>query len=407
MRNSSVLVGLVCGLLLAAILGVPLAIDLPSRLVPMWPQVVPGAGFLAWIAAIVVPVLAGFVAGRINPDESVRAGTGAGTVSALVAVSFVFVPAAAVWSASALHLAARGGRLGTAAMEDALSIALERAAWAPAVGSLGLVLIALALGALGGFLAEVSVGVPRTRVVHRSAVPMVGLLAVALGNAVHCVLAAHAELTLLPALHHPVGFGARLGLAAPALAAGVVTSLLLAWTLRDAALLWRSGRRLGALGWSGLSAVLVVAGHLDQLALWPYGWLGPWPWLAIGLEGLTALATLIRHRGSDVALAESPRHWFELAIEGLEMGIVSTGLFLLSGGATASAWGVQLLPVAWAVARGSERLEFDPRELVTRQFLVHLAAPVPMILVAVTYAALATPLWLLGLAMLRRAEARR
>lgn len=406
MRNSSVLVGALAGLILSAILAVPLAIDLPHALVPRWPEVAGGGVLAAWLGALLVPIAAGYVAGRINADESVRAGSGAGTIAGLVALVFAVVPGAAVWSAGPVYLAVSGGRLTTTSVEGLLADALVRAAWAPAVASIGTVLLSLATGAIGGFFAEISSGVRRSREVHRSSVPMVGLFAVAAGTVVHSVLAAHAELTLLPALHQPIGVLGRLGLAAPHAAAGVANALLLMWTVRDAALLWRSGRRAGALGWAMLSGVMVFSGHLVASVLYPYAWIGPWPWLAVAAEGAACLLALVLHRGSDTILAEAPRHWFELAIEGFEMGVVSTGLFTLAGGGAVSAWTIQLLPVAWAVASGGDRLELDARHAVVTQYTVHLGAPVPMILVAVTYAVLATPLWLVGLAVLRRAEAR-
>jgi hypothetical protein len=235
---------------------------------------------------------------------------------------------------------------------------------------------------------------------------MTGLLVVTAATTVHCVLGAHLELALLPALHQPVGFLGRVGLTAPLLAAGVANVLLLSWTFRDAVLSWRSGRRVGGVMWAALAGSLAASGHLLSLLVYPYAWLGPWPWVAIAAELVTVLVTVIRHRNSNVALAEAPRHWFELAIEGLEMGLVSVALFVLAGGGTTSTWLVQLLPLAWTVASGSSTIDLDPSDLVTRQFLLHLAAPVPMIVVAMTYAVLATPLWLVGLALLRRAEAR-
>jgi hypothetical protein len=181
---------------------------------------------------------------------------------------------------------------------------------------------------------------------------------------------------------------------------------LLAWTTRDGLLLWRSGRRAGGLLWAGLAVSLVLAGHLASLVLHPLAWVGPWPWAALAMELAAAIVALLVHRRSELVLAEAPPSWFELAIEGLEMGIVSVSLFALAGGGTASVWGIQLLPVAWAVASGSAQIPIEPRAMVLRQFLFHLGAPVLMVLVAGAYAALATPMWLVGHAVLRRAEAR-
>lgn len=406
MRNSSVLVGILFGLVLAGLLSVPLAVELPSKLVPRWSHVAPGAPLVAWLVAVVVPIAAGFLAGRINRDEAIRAGSGAGAVTGLVSLSLVVVPAAGVWSMSAAYLAASGGRLTAATAADLVAQALLTASWAPATFSALLLVVGLALGALGGFLAEMSGGSRRTREVNRSAVPMAGLAAVVAATTVQSVLSAHAELTLLPALDHPVTWLSRVPLTAPLAAAGVANALLISWTLRDALLLWRSKRRVGGLAWASLAGSLVVAGHVASLVLHPYAWLGPWPWLALGLEGMATLYTAIRHLRSDLTLQESPRHWFELAIEGLEMGLVSVSLFFLAGGGTASVWGAQVLPVAWAVASRSAELPLAPRDAVLRQFLVHLGAPVAVLALAVTYAVLATPLWLVGLALLRRAEAR-
>ncbi len=406
MRNSSVLVGLLFGLVLTALLAVPLGVELPGKLVPRWPQVAPGAPLFAWLFAVLSPIAGGFLAGRINQDEAIRAGSGAGSVSSLVALTLIVVPAAGVWSASGLYLAASSGRLTPEAIEELLSAAMLTASWAPATFGAVVLIGGLALGALGGFLAEMTGGSRRARQVDRSSVPMAGLTAVVVATTTQSVLSAHAELTLLPALHHPVSWTSRILLTAPLAATAIANVLLLSWTIRDAALLWRSGRRIGGIGWASLACSLVVGGHVATAVLHPYAWLSPWPWLALGAEGAAILFTLFRHWMSDLTLAEAPRNWFELAIEGLEMGIVSVSLFVLAGGGTASVWAVQLLPVAWAVASGSGEIPLDARDVIQRQFAVHLVAPVAALLLAGTYAVLATPVWLIGIAVVRRAEAR-
>ncbi len=406
MRNSSVLIGLLAGLALAGLLSVPLAIDYPAALVPRWPSAAPGMGLWSWIGAVLVPIAAGYLSGWINRDEAIRAGAGSGTVASLFAVSAIQVPAVGVWAASSLYSAAGAGRLTTQEMEGLLADALLTSAWAPSTFGAVLLCAGLGLGTIGGFLAEMTAGLRQTREVQRSSVPMVGLLATTCAIVAQSALAAHAELTLLPALHHPVEVTHRVALATPLAAAGLASALLLAWTTRDGILLWRSGRRAGGLLWTGLAASLVLAGHVASVTLHPLAWVGPWPWAALGMELLAVIVALFVHRKSELTLAEAPPSWFELAIEGLEMGIVSVSLFALAGGGTASVWAVQLLPVAWAVASGSAQIPIEPRAMVLRQFLVHLGAPVVMALVAGAYAALATPMWLFGRAVLRRAEAR-
>ncbi|MCA9494420.1 MAG: hypothetical protein KC621_31050, partial [Myxococcales bacterium] len=152
MRTSSVLVGLVFGLLGAAVLGLPLGAAVPARAVSGWFQVSHDVALIATVSSLILPGLAGFVAAWLDPDDPIRGGAGAGMVSALLAGTLVVMPACQVAPATDVLVGLAAGSVGREQLKDALATAIVGAQWFTAAGAVSVLLAAPALGAVGGLI---------------------------------------------------------------------------------------------------------------------------------------------------------------------------------------------------------------------------------------------------------------
>ncbi len=390
------LVGVVFGVLSAGVLSLPLVVELPGRSVVGWPYVPHDAALLALLVGLATPFVAGFAAAVLDREDPVEAGAVAAVLGGLVSGALVVTPAALVSPAREVL-----GRMNDASFDEltsraALAELLVALQQGPALAGLALDATGASLGAVGGLVRDLwsGSGSRPPKQVHRSSVPVVASLGVTLALVLDLLWSAHADVTLLPALGHPLGFVGRARWTAPVAAAGLAQAVLAAWTLRDAVLLGRAGRWGRGVAWGALGLGPVGLSGLAVLLLHPWALWTPAFWIVPPIVLVSGLGTLLVARAGTTRLHERPRTLLELVGEGTAAGVVTVGLACLTG----------LSPVLGAALLGRPLVagllgvtdEPDPRFLVGRLYLVHLALPFLMAAVAGGYGVLATPTWMVG-----------
>lgn len=400
MRTSTVLVGLSFAVLVAAVLAAPLFLVLPSAFLPDDWYVVQGPiSALGYLGAVLVIGAAGAAAAWFDRDDSVRAATAAGGLSALLGGAIVAAPATAVQAAGDL-LTSEFWRMREVQAFPLLLDALVNGTWLPITVGMVMALVGPALGAMGGVTLDMYLGVGArraVRLVQRSTVPMWGLAALAIAMVAQSAYAAQIEVVMWPNLA-PAAPDTRqtLLLAAPVLAGGGASAFLLGWAMRDVALLWRSKLKffallwaliaLGSAGLGTLGAVLVHERLLTSAVPWGIG-------LACAVATVTGLAAGGRQT---VAFDSHPRTGWQFFGQGVLIGVVVTICAQYVAVAPVSGTFRLMFPVYRYFLNGLA----DPplqgaADLVRAVYLDHAILAALVLPVAVLYLVLAWPFWMI------------
>lgn len=395
-RTSTVLVGSLFGVAVSAALVPALFLGVPGRFLSDWWHVVPNVALLSLMAALALPIVAGFVAALLGGDDTVRAGTGAGVVSTLVAGIAIALPSAGVHACGELLAVVGFARPDAHAVRDVSGPALLAAMWVPAAVGATLLLVGPVFGAIGAIGYDLWEGSPtrRVRQVHRSSVPIVALYVGVIALTVHCLWAAHLEVTLLPALGRPPGWVDRALLASPLLVSGLATAGLVSWALRDAVLLARSGARLFGTTWGAIALGGPAVMTIVVAAIHPNAFLSPSPWVAAIVVFVASIASLVGARSNDAELHELPRGLAELVGEGLLLGLVVVAQLTFVGGSAVLGTLVVAWPYVGAVVGLGSEVAGVPEGAVLRLFVLHWFALLSAMPLAGLYTVLAVPVWL-------------
>lgn len=404
MRTSTVVVGVIFGAILAGVLVAPLFVSLPGRYVSDWFYVDPQGAAIGLVAALVVWVLAGFLAATIDPDEAVRAGTSAGLLASIIAGIAIALPAAEIEACGSLLSIAMYDTMTAEMLRQVTAETAVDGVWIPAMIGLALLLIGPALGAVGGVIFDLWQGTPgrSNRTIRRSFVPLFGLVAVLMGVGASTMWAVHLDVTVLPRLGHAPGWLDRTALSSPLVVAGVATCLLLVWAIRDAVLTYRSELRFLAVCWGMLALSSPIAMAVVVGTLHPRSLVTPSPWLAGFAVLVAAIAAGIAAGGSEVPLERQPRRFDELFGEAILSGILIVGGLMFVSGASIVGTLVIAFPYVRALLGGAALVEAPPADLVTRVFSTHWWALASMFLAGMTYLAIVGPFWAFGRMVGRR-----
>lgn len=402
------LVGLVFGLLAAGILGLPLGAAVPARAVSGWFYVTHDVALLATVSSLLLPSLAGFVAAWLDPDDPIRGGAGAGMVSALLAGTLVVMPASQIAPATDLLVGMAAGSEKREHLLELLALTIVDAQWFTTVGAISLLVVAPGLGAIGGLVHDLWQGRRGhvAHLVHRSSVPLVAAWVVLASVTADLLWTAHVDVSLLQRLGHATTWMDRARLTSVLATAGVAQSLLLAWMLRDALLLFRARRRLFGLVWLGMALAPSALTGVAALVVHPLSATTPGFWVGGVAVATTVLGTLVVHWRSEAELHERPRTFWDLMGEGAAMGVVCVSLGAFTGLTPVAGTRLLVWPLLGALTGGTP-LDMTQIWLVGRLYLAHLGSMGGMVAVGIAYAMLATPVWLVVRAMFVRATSRR
>jgi hypothetical protein len=392
------------GAILAAVLLAPLYVAVPGRMLDDWYYVPDSAAMWLLLVALVVPPAAGFVAGWLDREAAVRSGTSAGFVTTIVGGMLVAVPASQVQATDPLLSAIKNNATRIEELRAAAADSAAGGTWIPVAVGLLLLVAGPALGAIGGVLFDLLSGnTGRTvRTVHRSSAPQFGLLAAVIGSAAATMWAIQLDLVVLPNLGHPVGWVDRSLLVSPLLIAAAVASLLLAWALRDAVLLWRSRLRLFSTLWGSTALGLAAAVPVTVLALYPQSAITPAPWLAMAALFFTTIGAVIGGFRTEVVLDPEARTFGEHVGHGIVTGLVVVATLVFVGGAPITGTWVITFPYVRALLSGAEAVQAQPERLVSAVYTLHWLAAAGVPVLAVTYATVFAPFWLFVRAFSRR-----
>src|SRR5688500_12869791 len=171
------------GAILAAVLLAPLYVAVPGRMLDDWYYVPDSAAMWLLLVALIVPPAAGFVAGWLDREAAVRAGTSAGFLTTIVGGMLVAVPASQVQATDALLSALKNNATRIEELRAAAADSSEAGTWLPVAVGMLLLGAGPALGAIGGVLFDLLAGTTgrSIRTVHRSSAPLFGLLAAVVG----------------------------------------------------------------------------------------------------------------------------------------------------------------------------------------------------------------------------------
>lgn len=394
MRTSTIVMGLVGGVALALALAAPLYIALPARYLRDWLYMTPQGGLAGMITALAVFGGIGFAAARLNPEEPVRSGTSAGLIASLIGSVLIVLPAGAIEACSDLIVLAGGGQAQPDALRTAAAESLIALAWLPATATAALTCTGAALGAVGGVSFDLWHGEPTHpgRDVHRSPVPLAGLASTVLISAVVAQFSS-VNATTLGLLSHEPTLIDRIKLGVPAGMIAVSCALLVCWNLRDAVLMYRASRRMGALVWSVPALtlpllVLAVIGLLHMPLL-----LSPALWIGLALGGFSIVVVVFSTFRAEEFLDKSTRLLGELLGEALLAGVLLVGQAMLVGGSAAIAVAIIVTPYTSALISDASSVTTPPEQLVTNVFRAHWVAGVGALGLAVGWLLLRLPVW--------------
>ncbi len=408
MRISTIVTGLGGGLVVAAALAAPLYIGLPARyLTASWPYMTPEGSMWGFLGAFVLSIAVGLVAAALQPDDSIRSGTVAGLWSGLVASLAMVVPAAAVEACSDFVVLVQTSPA-LAEAEDFAEVsrrAIVAVVWYPVAAAACTLMAGLSLGAVGGVLHDLWRGLPgpTKRPARWSLVPVLGLAAGLLLTAVSMLGLTYLTGTVLPQLG---GGGQSLGhvmkLASPAAMALVFATGFLAWTLRDAQLLYQERRRLRGTVWGAAATGMLLVMLIEMGALFPSTWASPVTWLTLLSGGAVGIVTLMLSSRADEYLDPEPRTVGELVGDSLSISFLVLGQGVLTAGGAAAAFGIVLVPYLEVALQGAAGPGVPAATLVARVFQLHWALTSGLIALSAVWLVASLPLWLFGRAVVVR-----
>ncbi|MEQ1568023.1 MAG: hypothetical protein ABMA64_20455 [Myxococcota bacterium] len=396
MRNSTVLVGCLFGVGTALALIAPMYVAIPWRLLDDWSYVPVSTAMWGFVAALLVPVAAGFLGAAQDPDAAVRSGTTAGFLAAAFGWMTMALPASEVQAVETLLEVVRLGESVEGAMASAAADSLLASAWFPVVAGLMLLVMGPSLGAIGGVLYDLWAGTTGrvTRTAHRSAVPMAGLATTLACAAFVAAWTLQVDVVVLPNLGRPVDWIRRSMLSAPLVVAAVFASLYLVWAVRDALLLWKNRLRLFAAMWGGAASMLAFLVPIVFCAVYPQSMLTPVPWAVLFALGIVFLAAVIGGARSEVLLEPEARTFGEHLGQGLQVGLVTVGTALYTGFApVAGAW-VVAFPYVRALLSDAVLVQVSTEAQVRWVFQLHWGVMVAVPVLALGYVFGAGPFWL-------------
>lgn len=398
MRTTTIVIGLVFGVILGGVLLAPLFVALPARYVDNWYYVSPEWALAGLAAGLLVTALAGFVVGMADDEAAIRNGTLAGLLACLYSGGLIVLPAALIEATGDLLAMAAYDTLTAKRLTEATVSAAIGAAWTPAATGLAMGVGGAALGAMGGVLYDLWRGTTAgrsARLVHRSLVPMVGLSAVALAMGLSSLWSAHLDLTVLPKLGYTPGFQDRSLLTLPLITAGVAACWFLAWGVRDVVITWRDDRRFGALVWLTTLLGLLSLGPVLVGVFHGAAWLTPAPWLVVVGSGIVFFVALIGAIRSDLVREPRPRSFGEAFAEVLFAAILVVMLPWFVSGSSITGSLLVVFPYARALVSGAGVVDSPPGEAVNAVFGWHLLLLLPLTTSAILLFIMgATPFWL-------------
>lgn len=396
MRASTIFAGFVGGVALAASLAAPLYVGLPGRYLPQWAYMTVEGSMWGFLGAMVVIIGAGYFAARLDPEAPVSSGTLAGTLAAIVGGLLMALPATAMEAVSPVITFIELG--GDGRLEEVAAEAMVTAMWLPGVAGAVLLGAGPAFGAMGGVGFDLTEGTTSgtARPVAWSPVPMAGLVSGVLWVALISVAQgridtvwANAELvmTQVDTVKQSV----------PVAMVALFASVLLAWAVRDSVLLYRGGRRLRGALWGSASLGVGLVLLAEAMVLVPTTRESPLLWIVVAGGGLALLVVFIRAARTDSFLDLNPWTVGDLMSQGLLVGLAVLGQALFAIGSAVIAVGVVVLP--WLAQ--SDVAPAASELLVSRVFQIHWVAGVGLIVLALIWVIVATPVWLLGRAVRR------
>lgn len=406
MRTSSVVIGSLFGAILAAALAPPLFVSVPARYVNNWYYMTHEGALFGLGAALVLPVIAGFLAAALHPEEPIRSGTGAGLVTAALGAVGMAMPSAVVMSGGTMLELVASGRATAERLQEAAGDALLALAWLPSTLAIAMACSGAGLGAIGGVVFDLWRGTPSARPgrdVHRSPVPLVVLWSAPLAAGVGLYAMAGADQTRV-ALQVEPGWWATTQLSTPTLAMGLTFSALIGWAMRDAVLSYRKAARATAALWVMLALGAPVVVLVELIALFPSALLSPWPWLSSLVVCLVALVSPILAARSDAVLDTEPRGFSAVFGDAVQIGLLSVAQASMIGGSAAVGAWLLVGPYTAALIDGAGSVSDTPEALVARMFYAHWAAVGGAVVLGLGWMVLGTPLWLVGRASAARRD---
>ncbi|MBX2801965.1 MAG: hypothetical protein KTR31_30070 [Myxococcales bacterium] len=396
MRTSTILLGVLGGVALAAALAGPLYVALPGRYLADWSYLETQPALLLLMISLLAPVAAGALAALFWPDEPVRTGAGAGLLVAIMGSLLMVLPAAAVESSSEVTILVMS-RVEEAQLRAAVARAIVSATWLPMAASLAVIAVGPALGAVGGVCYDLAMGGPGnpTRQVHISATPLVALAMGTVVAGVHFAGMNYLDTQILVRLGHPPTPLDQVKMSAGGGALGLCCAILMAWAMRDAVLMFGGERRMRAFLWVVLATALPLAMLGEAVALHPASIFSPITWIAVVTCLAAAATSAFLTSRADIELDPEPRHFGHLTSESILGGLVLVAQALLAGGSTAVGITLMLWPYVTALIGGSALPDLTAEWLVSSVFRVHWAAGAGIFLLAGGWLCVNVPLWII------------
>ena len=401
MRSSTIVIGLLGGVALAAALAAPLYVGLPSRYLSDWQYMTPQGSMYGFMGALLVAVGTGFLAAMMDREEPVRSGTSAGLIAAVVASITMVLPTASLEACSdILNIA---GLAGDDQLKQVLAGSLVAAAWVPALAALGMLGAGPAFGAVGGVTFDLWMGEPggTRRDVAWSVVPMVGLVAgvVWMGLA---MLGSAWSLVVLQKFEFSGSYLDQVKLSGTPTIGLVVASGFVVWAARDAVLLYRAGRRLRGVSWGSAAVGMATLMLVEIGVLFPAALVAPGIWLAVAVGGLATIITLVITFRAEEYLDTQPRALGALVSEALLGSVAVIGQAAMVGGSAAIAVRAIALPEINVFLSGAEAPLTVPETLVAGVYTAHFGLGGALLLGAVGWLAFSVPFWLFSRAVAQR-----
>ena len=403
MRPATIIGGALGGLLVAALLAPSLYLDIPRSLISDWTTAPRSVGLLTTLLAATSLFLVGMAGAAGTPHRQGAAGTLAGLIASMVALT-AMLPGMAVLAHGPLIELVEGGRATTEALRRAI---VTSAILTPAYQTLGAAVLLAAgalLGWLGGVVHDLWRGQPSRVIpaVRPSPVPWLGLLAILVAVPAQLGGTMAVERFVFSDLGATSTWVGQAQLTAPLSLAGAIAAILVARIARDAMLVFRDGQRARAAVWMlGMGSLLVVLAAVSIPIYWKV------LLLPGGLVGTLAVAAAPLVGGilgwrTPMDLDKQPRIFQDVVGEGVLVGVLCGAIWALHGASSGVAMALLSLPYRELLLGEASKVSTDPLgQAIHQLFVYHLTLPALMGLIAIGYLVFALPVWLVS-RLLRR-----